>query len=253
MEEKQEPRWERGVSAAMLHVLAMGLMLCDHIWAALFPAAEWLTCVGRIAFPIFAFLLVEGYFHTSSLKRYMLRLLVWAVISEIPFNLMYFGSAFYPYHQNVLWTFLVSLLLITLLDRVRDRLKPVLSAIASAAFIVLGYLLGFALMVDYYGVGVLTVVVFYYFSQRRWWSYAGQLACLAFLNVELLGGYSYAVTLLGYELEIPQQGLALLALIPIWLYQGRQGEHRKPFRYFCYAFYPAHMLVLALFRGILTA
>lgn len=249
MEEKKT----RGVSAAMLHVLAMALMLCDHMWAALFPAAEWLTCVGRIAFPIFAFLLVEGYFHTSNLKRYMLRLLAWAVIAEIPFNLMAFGGAFYPYHQNVLWTLLLSLLLLILLDRVRDRLKPVLAAPVSAALIVLGYLLGYALMVDYYGVGVLTVVVFYYFSQRRWWSYLGQLACLAFLHVELLGGYCYAVSLFGYELEFPQQGLALLALLPIWLYHGRQGEHRKGFQYFCYAFYPAHMLVLALIRDALTS
>lgn len=248
-----EERGPRGVSAAMLHILAMGLMLCDHMWATLFPAAEWLTCAGRIAFPIFAFLLVEGYFHTGSLKRYLLRLLVWAVIAEIPFNMMCSGEMFYPYHQNVLWTFLISLLLIALLDRARDRLKPVLAVIVSAALIVLGFLLGFALMVDYYGVGVLTVVVFYYFSQRRWWSYVGQLACLAFLNVELLGGLSYAVTLFGHELEIPQQGLALLALIPIWLYQGRQGEHSKPFQYFCYAFYPAHMLVLGLIRNALTA
>ena len=248
-----EERGPRGVSAAMLHMLAMGLMLCDHMWATLFPAAEWLTCLGRIAFPIFAFLLVEGYFHTSSLKRYLLRLLIWAVIAEIPFNLMYSGSAFYPYHQNVLWTFLLSLLLISLLDRVRDRLKPVLAVIVSAVLIVLGFLLGFALMVDSYGVGVLTVVVFYYFSQRRWWSYVGQLACLAFLNLELLAGLCYEVTLFGYQLEIPQQGLALLALIPIWLYQGRQGEHRKPFQYFCYAFYPAHMLALTLIRNVLTA
>lgn len=248
-----EERQKKGVSSAALHVLAMALMLCDHMWATLFPAAEWLTCLGRAAFPIFAFLLVEGYFHTSNLRRYMLRLLAWAVVSEIPFDLMYSGGAFYPYHQNVLWTFLLSLLLITLLDRVRDRLKPVLAAAVSAALIVLGFLLGFAFMVDYYGVGVLTVVAFYYFSQRRWWCYLGQLACLAFLNVELLGGRDYGVTLFGYGLEIPQQGLALLALIPIWLYQGRQGKHSKGFRYFCYAFYPAHMLVLELLRGALTA
>lgn len=253
MEEKTEKGREKGVSAAMLHVLAMALMLCDHMWATLFPAAEWLTCVGRIAFPIFAFMLVEGFFHTHDLRRYCLRLLGWAVVSEIPFNLMYAGSAVYPYHQNVLWTLLLSLLLITLLDRVRDRLRPALAAVVSAALIVLGYLAGYALMADYYGAGVLMVVAFYYFSQRRWWSYLGQLACLAFLNVELLGGYSYAVSLFGHELEIPQQGLALLALIPIWLYRGRQGEHRKGFQCFCYAFYPAHMLALVLIRGALTS
>ena len=248
-----EEQEERGLSAAALHVLAMALMLCDHMWAALFPAAEWLTCLGRLAFPIFAFLLVEGFFHTHDLRRYCLRLLGWAVVSEVPFNLMYAGSAVYPYHQNVLWTLLLSLLLIALIERVRDRFRPVLAVALSAVLAVAGYLLGYALMADYYGVGVLTVLVFYLFNQRTWWNFLGQLACLAFLHVELLGGYCYAVTLLGHELELPQQGLALLALIPIWLYRGRQGEHGKPFRHFCYAFYPAHMLVLGLIRGALTA
>lgn len=56
----------------------------------------------------------------------------------------------------------------------------------------------------------------------------------------------YPVELLGLEVEICHQGLALLALVPIWLYQGRQGHHSKPFQYACYAFYPAHMLALAL-------
>lgn len=103
-----------GITAGGLHILAMALMLCDHMWAALFPAAEWLTCLGRLAFPIFSFLLAEGFFHTHNLRRYLLRLLLGAVLSEIPFNLMYSGSVFYPFHQNVLWTFLLSLLLMPL-------------------------------------------------------------------------------------------------------------------------------------------
>lgn len=249
---EEEQRWG-GVSSAALHVLAMALMLCDHLWAALFPAAEWLTCVGRMAYPIFAFLLVEGFFHTHDLRRYVLRLLGWAVVSEIPFNLMYAGSAIYPYHQNVLWTLLLGLPLIALIERARDRLRPVPAVLASAAVAAAGYLLGYLFMVDYYGVGVLTILIFYFLQDRTWWRRLAQLACLAFLNLEVLGGYSYAVTLFGWELELPQQGLALLALIPIWLYRGRQGRHGKAFQYFRYAFYPAHMLVLALIRGTLAA
>ena len=71
------------ISAATLHLAAMLFMLMDHLWATLLPAQDWLTCVGRLAFPVFAFMAVEGYFHTHSFKRYALRLLVLAVISEV--------------------------------------------------------------------------------------------------------------------------------------------------------------------------
>ncbi len=60
----------------------------------------WLTHVGRLAFPIFAFLAVEGYFHTRSFKRYALRMLLFAVLSEVPFDLMYGGTAFIPYTRT---------------------------------------------------------------------------------------------------------------------------------------------------------
>lgn len=231
------------ITSAGLHLLAMGLMLCDHLWATLFPAAQWLTWLGRIAFPLFAFMAVEGYFRTGNLRRYLLRLLVWALLSEIPFDLMYGNSPFYPYHQNVIWTLLLGLLLIALLEKARG-LRPVWRAAVSAGVVLLGYFMGYAAMTDYYGVGVLTVLTFYFFRKRTWKSLLGQCLCLYFLHVELLGGYYTTVTLLGHEIEIVQQGLALLALIPIWLYRGRQGFHRKWFQRACYAFYPLHMLIL---------
>lgn len=136
---------DRGLSSAALHILAMGCMLCDHL-GVFFPRSVWLPCVGRLAFPIFAFLIAEGIRYTSDKGRYMKRLLLLAVLSEIPFDLQYERSVVYPFHQNVIWTFLI----------------------------------------------------------------------------------------------------ALLALIPIWLYRGRQGCHTREFRWFCYTFYPAHMLLLYL-------
>ena len=234
------------LTAAVLNIIAMTLMLMDHLWATLLPAREWLTCAGRVAFPIFAFMAVEGYFHTRSFKKYILRMLLFAVLSEIPFDLMYGGTWFYPVHQNVLWTFLLSLLGVWLMEQVRKKGKTWMYLLVCVLVVPAGLVLGTLCMVDYYGVGVLTVFVFYFLHGRKWWCFLGQLAALYWLNVELLGGLMYPVQLFGMEFELCQQGLALLALIPIWLYRGRQGYHSKPFQYLCYAFYPVHMLLLVV-------
>lgn len=234
------------LSAAALHILAMTFMLMDHLWATLLPAQEWLTCVGRIAFPIFAFMAVEGYFHTHNLKKYLLRMLIFAVISEVPFDLMYGGTWFYPVHQNVIWTLMMGLVGIHLMETVRKKKSTVVYILVSAIVVILGGLLGTLSMVDYYGIGVLTVFIFYFFRGRKWWCLLGQMLALYWVNVELLGGLMYPIRLFGMEFELCQQGLALLALLPIWLYRGRQGYHSKPFQYFCYAFYPIHMLVIVL-------
>lgn len=234
------------LSAAALHILAMTFMLMDHLWATLLPAQEWLTCVGRIAFPIFAFMAVEGYFHTHNLKKYLLRMLIFAVISEVPFDLMYGGTWFYPVHQNVIWTLMMGLAGIHLMETVRKKKSTFVYILVSAIVVILGGLLGTLSMVDYYGIGVLTVFIFYFFRGRKWWCLLGQMLALYWVNVELLGGLMYPIRLFGMEFELCQQGLALLALLPIWLYRGRQGYHSKPFQYFCYAFYPMHMLVIVL-------
>lgn len=234
------------LSAAALHILAMALMLCDHLWATLLPAQEWLTCVGRLAFPMFAFMAVEGYFHTHSFKRYAQRMLIFAILSEIPFDLMYGGTWFYPVHQNVIWTLLIGLLGIRAMEAVREKGKLWLYVLTCVGMTALGAALGTLGMVDYYGAGVLTVFVFYFFHGREWWKLLGQILALYWINVRMLGGQVYPMTILGMDVELSQQGLALLALVPIWLYRGRQGHHSRAFQYVCYAFYPVHMLILAL-------
>ena len=98
-----------------LKLLAMALMLCDHLWATVLPGVMWLTAVGRVAFPIFAFQVAEGFQRTHDRKKYLLRMLVFALISEIPFNYLYYSSPVFPFHQNVMFTFFIALLLLSLI------------------------------------------------------------------------------------------------------------------------------------------
>ena len=235
------------ISSFGLHILAMALMLCDHLWATVVPGNDWLTDIGRLAFPIFAFMTVEGYFHTKNFKKYMLRLLVFALISEIPFNLVMGGRLFYPLHQNVLWTFLLGLLLVHFNAKVKERKLP-LRILVAVGTVILAYILGIITFVDYYHAGVLTVLAFYFLRGRKWWQMALQALALWYINTAILGGLVWEIPLFGTTLVLHQQSLALLALIPIWLYRGTQGHHSKAFRYFCYGFYPCHLLILGLIR-----
>ena len=230
-----------------LHIMAMVFMLCDHLWGTIVPGADWLTCIGRLTFPIFAFMIVEGYFHTKNLRKYVKRLLIFAILSEIPFNLAMGSRLFYPIHQNVLWSFLISIGLIHWNEKVKDKQlwKRVLVIIAS---ICIGYIGGIITFVDFYNAGILTVLAFYYFRGRKWWCYLGQFLCLWYINFEMLGGYSYEVNILGGIHFIARQGIAVLALIPIWLYKGRQGYHSKGLQYVYYIFYPLHLLILGLVK-----
>ncbi len=230
-----------------LHMMAMLFMLFDHLWGTIVPGADWMTCIGRLSFPIFAFLLVEGYFHTSNLRKYIKRLFLFALLSEIPFNLALGSSLFYPIHQNVLWSFLIAIGLIHWNEKVKEK-QLWLRIVIGFASVCIAYVGGLITFVDFYNAGILTVLVFYFFRHRKWWCYAGQFLCLWYINFELLGGWSYEVNLFGQVYFIARQGFALLALIPIWLYKGTQGMHSKGLQYFYYAFYPLHLLILGIIK-----
>ena len=233
-----------GLSALGLKLLAMALMLCDHLWAALPAAPDLLTHIGRIAFPIFAFQIAEGFARTHDRKRYLLRMLAFAAVSEIPFNLFYAGTAVYPFHQNVMFTFVLAILLLLGVEKFRAKGR-IAYLLAAATAVFLGYILGTVTMVDYYGCGVVTVLLFY--LCREWkWGWLPELAGLLYLNGALLAGEE--LTVMG--ITFPEQSLAALALVPILCYRGRQGPHSRAIQYACYAFYPVHMLALALLQSL---
>ena len=237
-----------GLSGFDLKLLAMAFMLCDHMWATIIRGNDWMTCIGRLAFPIFAFQIAEGWAHTTDRKKYRRRVLMWALISEIPFNLMAAGGVIYPFHQNVMVTFWLAMVFMDMIDRAEQKGRATYILTVAAALL-LGYFTGFLLFVDYYGYGVITVLVFYLARKApcRW---LVQLLGLGYINLFLMKGLVYPIVLFGQEWMFPQQGFALLALPLIWMYNGSAGTRNKAARRLGYAFYPAHILTLVLIGWI---
>lgn len=224
-----------GLSAAQLRLIAMGLMLLDHLWATVVPGNLWMTCLGRLAFPIFAFQIAEGYAHTSDLGRYKKRLLLWALLSELPFNLM-FGSWFYPFHQNVLFTFLLGLVAIEAVEKGKREEAALKSWFFSIAVPFGCLALAAVGFVDYSWMGVATVLGFHLLRGSK----LGQLALLIVLNQFCIEGQGFE--LLGGAFFLQLQAFAVLALPLIWLYNGQKGRGPNV----GYWFYPLHMLILGL-------
>lgn len=221
-------RQARCLNGLSLKCLAMAAMLIDHIGAVLLPELVWLRCVGRLAFPIFAFLVAEGFAHTRNFKKYLTRMALFALMAEIPFDLCY-GTIWDIAHQNVLWTFCLALLCLRGIGWVTAN-RPERVNMAIAASLILSVIVGNALRVDYGGYGVALVLLFWLIRQeesRELWQFFAMLC----INCIILGGI---------------QCLAMFALVPIWLYNEQPGPRNRVIQYACYAFYPVHMLVLGV-------
>jgi len=228
-------------NALHLRLIAVFLMILDHLWGTVVSGNDWMTCVGRMAFPIFAFQIAEGYFHTSDFKRYAKRLLVFGLISEIPLNLMMASSVIYPFHQNVMFTLLLGLYGIRAIDRAKENggwVKALLVVLLVTAA-------GGVTFVDYGAQGVLTVIAFGALRHTKW-EKPGQLLAMILLHSVWMEGR----TILVGPWEIPMQTFAVLALGLIWLYDGEKGPSSKALQYGFYVFYPAHMLLLYLIRAL---
>lgn len=256
---KQGTKSKRGITGSTLKLIAIITMLIDHIAAVVlekiiirsgsfnniftraFMDGDALSiiyllmrAIGRIAFPIFCFLLVEGFLHTRNVWKYAFRLAVFALVSEIPFDLAIHAEAFYFGYQNVFFTLLIGLLVLIGIKTVSEKLDKsniVLSNIAQIIIVVVGLVAAELLKTDYSGLGVLTVVVMYLLRKNHVVSMLGGCVVLTMLNL--------------FEI------VAFLDLIPVWLYNGKRGLKLK---YVFYIFYPAHLFILYLvcyFMGIL--
>lgn len=225
------------LSAGTLKIVAIITMLIDHFAAGVYL---WLymsgflrqygmadnaigiynTCrnIGRFAFPIFCFLLVEGFFYTKSRAKYLRNLVIFALVSEIPFDLLLMNGPGIE-GQNVFFTLAIALGTIWGIEKVRAKLqnKTFISWIAQMGIALTGCLAAFALNTDYSYYGIVLVLIFYYCRHNR------LLACV-----------------IGY-IWFTFEPWCFPAFIALLFYNGKRGVSLK---YFFYAFYPVHLLVL---------
>lgn len=206
-------------------------MLIDHIGAILIPAHSDMylifRSIGRLAFPLFCFLLVEGLHHTRSVKKYLIRLGIFAIISELPFDLAFSDDirTGYLLQQNVFFTLFIGLLVIYLMGLAEKKYKsnPLINGLIQSSLVAIGCVLATLMHTDYMFMGILLIVAFYLFRGKK-----VLLAVSLFLITNFTGFYL--------------EGLATLSIIFILAYNGERGP--KGNKYFFYVFYPAHILLL---------
>lgn len=208
-----------------LKIIAILTMLIDHIGAILFPRIEVLRYIGRIAFPIFAFFIAEGFYYTRNKNKYIFNIALFAIITQ---PIYYF--AFNTIKLNVLFTFLFSLILMYLLDNINKNKFLYLFLIPF--YIVLIYLDNFALN-DYGLLGVMLPLIFYYFKETDL-KYVFAIVCLALISAF---ARSYQI-------------LSVISVFIIWLfYNGDKGKYNL--KYLFYTFYPLHILIIYLIKFLI--
>ena len=239
------------INSFTLHILAMIFMLSDHLWIIFFPNQPWLYALGRLTFPIFAFMIVEGFFRTKNRKKYLIRIFIFAIISEIPFNL--FSSLamrkvtmlFYPYN-NVLWTFLIALCGLNLLEEIENfkNLDKVIRFLGKITISFISIMMAYLIKSDYLGYGVITVFIFYFFREKNYRNIFFQTISIIILNIFIMPDYEFPFNFFGKEIFIKVQIFAIFSLPIIWLYNGKQGIHNNFIKYMFYFFYPLHLLLI---------
>lgn len=230
------------INADILKAFAIASMIIDHIWQAGLVEARWFNWIGRLAFPVFAFQIAEGYFKTSNVKRYALRLFVFALISEIPFNIFCADRVFFPDYQNVIFTLFMGLCATIAVDKLKKDSTPKNIFLWSFVAIII-VILAELLSVDYGAAGVMTVLTFYLFRDFKY-ARIFQLLSMILIFVLIFPGNTFVVKIFGNIYFFPVQIFSLFSLIPIWLYNGEKGLRSKALQYGFYIIYPLHLLVI---------
>ena len=227
----------RFLDGTMLKIIAMVSMVFDHTGDVFFPEMQWMRIVGRLAMPIFSFCIAEGYVHTRDRKKYLLRMGIFALVSEVPFDLAFEGKISLD-HQNIMLTFFLAILALILFDLIRGKRKEgtgkysigrsFLGIITVIAISVISIIV----KTDYTCFAVIAVFLFYVLKDTNHFLRTG--VGVAFLAVTRTMGYYCATG---------------LSIIPLFLYNGKKG---KGLKWLFYAFYPGHLLLLFLLKTVLT-
>lgn len=232
------PSVGKGVTGSTLKMIAIITMFIDHtaaivlermLYVSEFSSVNlfwvyWLMrLIGRLGFPIFCFLLIEGLCHTRNVKKYAGRLFLFALVSEIPFDLGFAGKAFYWQYQNVFFTLFIGLLVLIGFRFVEGKVEwnRMVRAVLHLLLLATGMFAADLLMTDYSGMGVLTIAAMYLCRRSRWLE---------------MGAGCTALTIMSLN-EMP----AFLTMIPVGMYNGKRGWNLK---WIFYIFYPAHILLL---------
>ncbi|MBR1802600.1 MAG: conjugal transfer protein TraX [Clostridia bacterium] len=226
-----------------LKMIAMVTMLIDHIGFAAFHYVTWMNLLGRIAFPIFAFQISEGYVHTKNLKKYIGRLFVFALASQ-PAFMLFHSLVSKEIALNIFFTLFVGLVAIIVYDKITQRQtslckngtldKMIKHSLAIFVVILLGIFAQICKF-DYGFFGIMIIFLFYLFkSNKMAMIISFIIACTLKYSINILRfGYHFYYILLCIFTVLP--------IIFICLYNQKQGRKIK---YLLYFFYPVHLLIL---------
>ena len=213
-----------------LKTIAMVFMLVDHIAYVMIERGlgyggnlhminRTMRSMGRLAFPIFCFTIVEGFQRTSNSREYLKRLIIFALISEIPFDLAFRGRMFSMDLQNVFWTLAFGLAAMIIYNDV------FMAGWKKAIGLLVCFYLPYRFHTDYSVYGVLAIFLMYLFRKEP------IKMCMA----------GYILLLLQNPIEV----WAIFGFVLILLYNGQRGRGNKKIYYW---FYPAHLMVLVLLK-----